>query len=98
VTARAAANEAGSGAPDLPPASLFAACEGGRCRPLEELEAELLSAAAAALGLPAARLRARGGVGRATTQRAPSRAGGVTTIDDYDYIRCETQIYRTIPR
>jgi hypothetical protein len=59
-------NGAGPGAPDLLPAYLFAVCEGRRCVPIEELEAEWLSEAeaVAALALLAARLRARGGVGR----------------------------------
>ena len=70
-------NEAGHGAPDLPPASLFAVCEGGRCRPLEEPEAAWPSAAeaVAALGHLAARLRARGGVGRVVL--ADGRTGRV---------------------
>ena len=70
-------NEAGHGAPDLPPAYLFAVCEGRRCVPVEELEAEWLSEAeaVAALGLLAARLRARGGVGRVVL--ADGRTGRV---------------------
>ena len=66
--------------PKQPPVYVFAVCEGGRCLPVRDLEAEVLSEAEAArvLALLAARLRARRAVGQAVL--LDGRTGRVVAV------------------